>query len=131
MTESISETVKNKKQDEKKEIQEIKDREKNFLDESKKDEEDPYEEYITLRVKKAQLQWTYLEHQKKMEEIREILINTRQKIEEHDERNPEFQDNYFEKYKEARIAAGIDVNNEENVEDNFMKFLVEDADLGF
>ena len=130
-TESMSSSVKSKKEDEKREIKEIKDREKALLDDSKNTEEDPYEEYITLRVKKAQLQWTYLEHQKKMAEIKEILIKTRQSIEEHDEQNPEFQNEYFEKYKEARRNAGIDVDKEENTEDNFMKFLVEDADLGF
>lgn len=130
-TESMSSSVKSKKQEEKREINEIKDREKALLDDSKNTEEDPYEEYITLRVKKAQLQWTYLEHQKKIAEIKEILIKTRQSIEEHDERNPEFQNEYFEKYKEARRNAGIDLDKEENTEDNFMKFLVEDADLGF
>ena len=42
----------------------------------KKPGDDPYEEYITARVKQAQLIWTYKEHQKKMAEIKELIIKT-------------------------------------------------------
>ena len=50
----ISEDVKNKRQEEKKEIEQVKDREKKLLEESKEDYvQDPYEQYTVLKVKKA------------------------------------------------------------------------------
>ena len=35
---------------------------------------DPYERYIELRVKKAQLVWTYIETRKKMDEMKNIIM---------------------------------------------------------
>ena len=85
MTKNISHSIKDKKEDELKEIREIQQREKNLIEESKREEVDPYDEYITQRVKKAQLVFTYLEHQKKMEEVKGIIIKTRKIIAEMDE----------------------------------------------
>lgn len=123
MTESMSESVKAKRREEKKKIQEIKDREKELLSESKKDEEDPIDNYTTLRVKKAQLIWTYLETEKKLEEMKNIIIKTRDELSDMDSEHPEFADNYFQKYKEARDFAGLNNSNNQNT---FMKYLVED-----
>jgi hypothetical protein len=100
------------------------------LEESKQETVDPYEEYITQRVKKAQLIFTYLEHEKKMKEIKEILIKTRALIETMDTDFPDFQKSYFEKYRKAREEAGIK-ENEEDTQSNFIKYMIEDVDLGF
>jgi len=129
-TKAVSQNIKEKKQEEQKIVAEIKQREENLLEESKKDEEDPYDTYITLRVKIAQLQWTYLEHQKKMAEIKDIILKTRVTLTELDTENPEFKDTYYEKYLKARRDAGIKETEEES-QNNFMKFLVEDATLDF
>ena len=123
MTDSMSESVKAKRNEEKKKIQEIKDREKELLSESKKDEDDPVDIYTTLRVKKAQLTWTYLETEKKLEEMKNIIIKTRDELNEMDAENTEFADTYFQKYKEARDFAGLDNSNDQNT---FMRYLVED-----
>ena len=134
MRESISHNVKQMKKDEHQEIQEIKNREEQLLDEQKpaqKGEDvdvDPYEEYITLKVKKAQLTWTYLEHIKKMKEIKNIIIETRSKLDVHDGNNPDFAENYYDKYMKARDDAGLN-ESKQNAESNFMKFMVEDAEL--
>lgn len=130
MTQTVSQNIKDKKDDEYKTIQEIKQKEEALLADVQKKDEDPYEEYITQKVKYAQLAFTYLEHQKKMAEVKDIIIKTRQKIKEMDENYPEFIKNYYKKYMDAREAAGIKDNNE-NSEANFIKFMVEDADLGF
>ena len=130
MSKNISHSIKDKKEDELKEIREIQQREKNLIEESKREEVDPYDEYITQRVKKAQLVFTYLEHQKKMEEVKEIIIKTRKIITEMDETHPTFNESYFEKYMQARKDAGITEDIKE-AQDNFIKFLVEDVDLGF
>jgi hypothetical protein len=127
---TISQNVKDKKEEEEKTMREIKDREEKLLEESRRDEIDPYEEYITLRVKLAQLSWTYLEHEKKMKEIKEIIIKTRKDVKIMDAENPTFIDSYFEKYMKARKEAGLD-ESKQDVEQNFVKYMVEDAPLDF
>ena len=129
-TETVSSSIKEKKAAEKKAVEEIKEREENLIAESKREEADPYDEYVTLQVKKAQLSWTYLEHQKKMAEVKEIIIKTRKELEDLDKEHPEFKDSYYQKYLEARDKAGIKESKEE-AQDNFIKYMVEDADLGF
>ncbi len=128
MTESISNDVKQKKQDELKTVQEIKKREDELVADTKKEEVDPYDEYITLRVKKAQLSWTYLEHVKKMKEIKDIILRTRKEIEKLEEDNSEYKEKYYDKYMNARKDSGFKDTPEE-MEANFLKFLVEDANL--
>jgi hypothetical protein len=130
MAKNISHSIKDKKEEELKEIREIQQREKNLIEESKREEVDPYDEYITQRVKCAQLQFTYLEHQKKMAEVKEIILKTRQVIAELDETHPTFRDSYYDKYMQARKDAGIK-EDEKDTQANFIKFLVDDADLGF
>lgn len=134
-TEVISTNIKEQKEKEQKNIQEIKEREEKLLADSKKAREDEcvgepeidsYENYITLSVKKAQLSWTFLEHLKKMKEVRDVIIKTRKELVEMDEKYPDYREKYFTKYMDARKQAGLDTTN---VQDNFMKFMVEDAVL--
>lgn len=130
MTASVSSSIKSKKKDESKELEEMKQREEALLAESRQDPEDvdPYDNYITLRVKKAQLSWTYLEHAKKMEEMKDIIIDTRNRIAELEEQDSEFKEKYYAKYAKAREDVGLDMDSEKAGQ-NFMKFLVEDAVL--
>ena len=130
MTASVSSSIKSKKKKEQKEMEEIKQREEALLAESRRAPEDvdPYEEYITLRVKKAQLSWTYLEHMKKLEEVKDIIIKTRKTLEEMEGTNSEFKEKYFAKYVKAREDVGLTIDPEKAGQ-NFMKFLVEDAVL--
>lgn len=129
VTKVISEDIKMQKRKEKEEIEEIKKREEQLLESSKKEEDDPIDVYTTLRVKKAQLIWTYLETRKKMEQMKESIIRTRKEIVDMDESNPDFLKQYKAKYMEARNKAGIKEND-----DSFMAYLGEDVDeseLGF
>jgi hypothetical protein len=134
-THAVSSSVKDKKDKEQQVMKEIKDKEEKMLEESKKAKEDdgfqdievdPYESYITLCVKKAQLTWTFKEHLSKMKEVRNLIIKTRSELKELDENHPDFSEKYFEKYMKARKEAGFDEKSE-NMEGNFMKFMVEDA----
>jgi len=133
-TDAISTSIKRKTQEDKKEMDEINEREAKLKQDHHRAlndiPEDDYETYITLRVKKAQLIWTYLEHQKKQAEIKEILIKTRKDIEALDGKFPDYQNSYFDKYKEARVKAGLK-ESDEDTQSNFMKFLIEDVNLGF
>lgn len=127
-TEAVSSDVKAKKLEEEKEMRDIKEREEALIESSKTEEVDPYDEYITLKVKKAQLSWTYLEHVKKIREIKDILIKTKEEIETMDSKDPEFEKKYYEKYMTARRNTGLS-ESVEDADSSFMKFLVEDATL--
>ena len=128
MTESVSHSIKQKKKTESQQIKEIEQREKELLEDTKKEKEDPVDFYTTLRVKKAQLAWTYLETQKKMDQMKESIIKTRSEIEKMDDENNSYSNDYFKKYCDARSASGLDNSTHQ---DTFMKFLVEDVKLDF
>ena len=127
-TEAVSSDVKAKKLEEEKEMRDMKEREDALIESSKSEEVDPYDEYITLKVKKAQLSWTYLEHVKKIKEIKNILIKTKEEIRVLDEQDPEFEKKYYDKYMTARRNTGLS-ESAEDADSSFMQFLVEDANL--
>lgn len=128
MESSISSRVKELREKDQKDIEEVQSKEKRLLEDVAKEKEDPDDHYTVLRVKKAQLSWTYQENTKKLQDIKEIIKKTSAEIEEMEKDNPQFRDTYFNKYMEARKAAGMD---DKTVQENFMKFMVEDIDLGF
>jgi hypothetical protein len=128
VTRTISQNIKSQKKKDQKDIQDIQERtEELYADTDKEIEDvDPYDLYITLKVKTSQLSWTYLEHKKKMEEIETIIKKSRVEITELDETHPEFQTTFFDKYMDARKKAGL-----EQTDESFIKYMVQDADLGF
>lgn len=138
MTKDISSDVKSTREKEQKEIEEIKKREDEIMERNKRiladpdhkeDTSDPtlaLDEYITLRVKKAQVTWTYLETKKKLQEMVEIMAKTRKSLEEMEAKNPEHKDTYFQKYMAARDQAGLDTSSHQ---DNFIRFMIEDVNI--
>lgn len=129
--ETISSDVKSKKEKEEREMEEIKNREKELLEDVKREPTDPKfieDTYITLRVKKAQLTWTYLETEKKMKEMQESIIKAHREIADMDRTDPNLKRDYLKKYMDARRASGLD---EATHQDNFVRYLAEDADLPF
>ena len=110
-TELISKDILNKKKEEREEMMEIQDREKNLLEESKKAQEggkmDEFDEYITMNVKRAQLLWTYKETKEKLKQMKKSYLSSIERIKELDEGHPNFKDEYKEKYMSARRDAGI------------------------
>ena len=100
---------------------EIVEKEKQLIAESKLEEADPYDNYITLQVKRAQLSFTYLEHFKKIKEIRDIITKTRSELKQLDEEYPDFRDKYFEKYLDARKQSGLKNPTADEVKNNFEK----------
>ena len=128
MTESISSDIKQKKMDDAQTVQQIKNREEALIADTQKIEVDPYDEYITFCVKKSQLSWTYLEHIKKIKEIKEIMLKTRIEIKNLENSNPEYKEKYYEKYMNARKESGFKDTKEE-MENTFLQYLVEDVNL--
>lgn len=127
--ETVSEDIKQKRLNEKKEIEDIKEREKKLLETTGEDyAPEPLEKYTTLHVKKANLVYTYLKTQEKILELREHIKKAYAEIRYMDEESSEYKLQYFEKYKDARKQAGLP---EKETSDSFMKYICEDADLDF
>jgi len=128
--ESVSHDVKCKREKEKKDIEEIKHKEEELLAESTREEPDTYENYITNRVKYAQLAWTYLETEKKMKEMETNIKKVCKQIHNDDVTNPEFKHTFMEKYMKARKDSGLKCSAEE-LKNSFMEFLNQYASLPF
>ena len=130
VTEETSAQIRQKRDAERQTIKEIEEKEKELLaDVEKKQEEiDPVDNYTELRVKKAQLSWTYLETLKKMNEMKANIIKAREELAQMDIDHPECRAEYMTRYKDARKKSGLPETDE-----SFMKYLGDDleADLGF
>ena len=126
---ATSTSIRQKRDDEISQIKEIERREQELKDDVAMEPEDidPLDRYITLKVKCAQLTWTYLEHLKKMAEVRDVLIKARKQTREMDEESSEYNEAYFEKYQQAREVSGLETNVSSS--DNFIRYMVEDVDL--
>lgn len=125
---AISEDIRKKRQDEQKEIEEIKTREKELLEDVKKTEENRDDHYTTLRVKKAQLTWTYIETEKKLQQMAGLIARARHEIEELDTAHPELKNTYYNKYMDARRQAGLSIDKIDSGQ-NFIKYMVEDVQI--
>lgn len=130
VTKSFSQSIKDVKKEDQQVIQEMQNRERELLEDASKTEEDPYEAYIVMKVKKAQMTHMYLQHQEKLKELKPLIIKLRSQIEEADEKSPEYHTQYFNKYMETRKKVGIR-EMETNSKDNFIKYMIDDVDLGF
>lgn len=128
VSQATDDDVKRKREREQKDIEEIKQKEQNLLEDVKKTEEDKDDRYTTLRVKKAQLTWTYAETEKKMKQMCGLIATARKEIEELDKNHPELKEIYYNKYMEARRQAGLTTERAE-ADQSFMKYLVEDLSI--
>lgn len=109
--ETVKEHLKSKKEEEKKEIEEIQERQDRLLNEHKEQTSEPtidIEWYTQLRVKKANAQHMLDECKKRMQECNEVIARTQQQIDEIDAKQPEFKDEFLQKYKNALSAIGAD-----------------------
>lgn len=117
-TEIISEDILTKKKENMEEMKDIKQREKNLLDQSKENLKnpenpiDPYDEYIMCHVKRSQLLWTYKEAIEKIDKMKISYDESIQRIKELEETNPDYKTTYKQKYMEARESAGLKNDNE-------------------
>ena len=132
-TEAVSSKIKEQKADDQKKAEEMKDRQQELMDDvsgNRPQEDIDLDEYITLNVKKAQLSWTYLEHLKKLREVRDLIIKTRTEVVEADKVHPDFRDSFFDKYNGARGSSGLETDlSEDQKQNGFLRYLVEDVSL--
>lgn len=126
VVETTSEEVRKKRDEERKVMEEIKEREKELLADVSKTDIDPYDQYIELMVKKSQLSWTYHNTMKKMDEMKNSIIKSRKQLSDLREENEDYHAKFFDRYMSARKSAGLP-----DSDDSFIKYMCEDIDLGF
>lgn len=116
--------IKDKRQQEKQKVKEIRERERNLKEAVEQEATDPYEKYTCLRVKKAQVIWGYMEHRKKLAEMTDVFKKTLAEVQEMDDEDSDYAVRYYDRYMEARRSAGIpDDKNDQS----FMKYLNTDV----
>jgi len=135
IAESVSHDVKKKREEEQRVIEEIKNREKELLEDVKKDRQAPefrLDAYTEKKVKLAQLSFTYIETEKKMKQMKESILKTRDEIEELDKLDEKLKEGFMSKYMKAREEAGLDTNlNSKECQENYIKYMMTDAPLDF
>lgn len=126
----ISKDVKQKREQEHKEMADIKKREDNLKKDVKREiEEVPSEEiYTMLRVKRSQLIHTYVDNTKKMVELKKLIRDTDDEIKQLDDKDPKYKELYLEQYMNARRESGFD-DTKIDQSDTFMKYLGDDINL--
>jgi len=107
---------KEKEHKERKEIEDIQNRERKLLDKTHSQEEDEsYDDldfYVKLRFKKANALYTIHEAEKKMKEAHEVVQKTAKEIEDMDAKHPDFKDEFLARYEQAikNISGDIKSN---------------------
>ena len=116
----VREDVKEKRKMEKKQVKEIRERERNLKEAVEQEASDPYEKYTCLRVKKAQVVWSFMEHRQKINEMLDVFEKTLLEIKDMDDEDDDYSKRYLDRYLEAREKAGIP---EDKNDVSFMKYL--------
>lgn len=117
---------------EKQAMEEIKQREeqlKRDVEQDPKDKE-PLQIYLEMVHKRATCAYLYTQHKQKLEETKNIIISTREKIAKMDAEYPNLQKEYMDHYRESCKKNGID-KAEDEMALYIKKFVGEDSDLGF
>lgn len=136
--ESVSNHIKNVRKAENSELKTLKDRRKKLVDISDQAQkenkttleiEGEDEFYTTLRTKKAQLSWTYLELIRRLKQVADSWVVTSKEISEFDEKSQHFSQEFYQRFVEARDAVGIrDMSDQDQ---NFIKYMNEDIDVQY
>lgn len=123
-------------EEEKREREEILQREKKILDQNKEIvdgtyKENPLDHYTMLCVARAQLMWTKADTERKLnEEVIPAIERRVKEIQKMDAEFPEFKKQFLKKYMDARKEACLNCEipeDHEKVQQGFLKYLVEDA----
>jgi Family of unknown function (DUF5832) len=122
---AISDNVKAKRLQEKKEMDEIKQRQEALMRNEDLDEEIPEEKYVEKRVKMAHLRYAINEHIEKLKECRVLEKNVRDILRREALAHPEYETGYMERYKQGRRKAQIP---EETDLTGFLKYMADPID---
>jgi hypothetical protein len=107
MDKVVREDIKSKQEEEKKIKQEIEERTANLTKPPEPDYERTIEYYTTLRVKRAQILYTFEQMEKKRKELTEAFDKTIQELEVMDKEYPEYVNQYKEMYEKGLSDVGL------------------------
>ena len=127
-TNTISKDIRKKRDEEKKVMEQIEERKKNLTKTVEDEYKSPEDQYIMLRVKKADLMSRYAQQKDELLKIQNLIKACHQEVKQADVENPHFKEHFFEKYKAARLEVGIPT---ENIEESFIKYMNDDVKLDF
>ncbi len=105
------EEVKTRRDQERKEMDEVNRRHRELLssvEETKEKTVDDLELYTQLRVKKANLLYRQEDFKKRIIESEQLLVQTVKEISSMDKQHPEYKEQFMTKYLQALDASGID-----------------------
>jgi hypothetical protein len=127
-----SNLIKEQTTKEKHQIEEIKKKVEYLKEDVTKDpnEKEPLQIYLELNQKRATAAYLYTQHQEKLEEMKNIVLNSRRQISDMDQEHPNLKEEYLEHYKKTCEECGID-KAEDNMAVMIKKYFGEDPDLGF
>jgi hypothetical protein len=111
--------IKQQREEEKREMEEIQERQKQLLSDTTEAKEmcyDDIEYYTSLRVKRANVRILKEECEKKLKDCEKITLKTNQELCDLDERFPEYKKQYEEKYMNALDAIGGQTENNKMIE---------------
>lgn len=124
---TISENVRAKRIAEQKEMQEIKEREQALMnDDGVSKDVSEEEQYIQNRVKLAHLRYAVNEHTTKIKECTDLTTKVVSELLSAKSKNPEFEENYLERYKQGRRKVGIP---EDTDLAGFMKYMADPIEM--
>lgn len=105
----ISDNVKAKRKAEEREMKAIEERRQALMNEDGtiKDSKTPEDAYIEKRVKLAHLRYNIKEHREKAIQCEELVKDTVKDLLEAKSEHPEYEENYINKYQQARRKANI------------------------
>lgn len=128
----FQELIKEQSLKEKQAMEEIKQREIELKRDVQLDpkDKDPLQIYLELNHKRATWSYLYTQHKNKLEEAKNTIIATREKISIMDIKHPTLKAEYMEHYRKTCESTGIDKANDDMAL-YIKKFIGEDADLDF
>jgi hypothetical protein len=91
---------------------------------------EPIQIYLELNQKRATGAYLYTQHLEKLEEMKNIVLKSRQEIAVMDKEHPNLKNEYMEHYRKTCEECGID-QAEDNMAIMIKKYFGEDPDLGF
>jgi hypothetical protein len=101
------ENILKEREKEKVTTKQLKERSEKLQEKVDEEASDPLDEYIQTRVKRSHLIYTIVESRKKIQEyLKAVKVNDRW-LADADEKNPDYRENFMDKYMEARRSTGV------------------------
>jgi hypothetical protein len=115
----ISKFVKEAGEQDKKVMEELKERERQLREDVSKTPEEkasaltPLDKYIFARKRVSDNLFVFVEHRKKLHDVKNVILHAQKEADTIEEENPEVLTEYKDKYEQASKDSGIDKSNDQ------------------